>query len=206
MRLHTSLVVCVACGKVYSWTLLLGNPRLLRTVFLLDFISAIYYSGRKVLILRVGFQTTFSSHLNNMMTSPSGSQADPVAEISLSSRAKVSAIARECYAQAAKEGGNNNRLWVTADSTFSSTSLRFTVSGHPIEPFEWDMHDLWYLYLHAALREHAKRWLLAASGMMDSHLHAVSGVSSCASSETKMSPKQRVEPADRRRNASQHQH
>jgi hypothetical protein len=31
-----------------------------------------------------------------------------------------------------------------------------------------------------ALREHAERWLLAASGTMDSHLHAVSGVSSCS--------------------------
>jgi hypothetical protein len=30
-----------------------------------------------------------------------------------------------------------------------------------------------------ALRDNAKRWLQAASGMMDSHLHVVSGVSSC---------------------------
>ena len=91
------------------------------------------------------------------MTSPSGCQADPVVEISLSSRAKVSAIARECYAKAAKEGGNDNRLWVTADSTFSSTSLRYTVSGHPIEPFEWDMHDLWYLYLQASMNISSER-------------------------------------------------
>ena len=34
--------------------------------------------------------------------------------------------------------------------------------------------------LRVALREHAKRWLLTAGGMMDSHLHAVFGVSSCS--------------------------
>jgi hypothetical protein len=91
------------------------------------------------------------------MTSPSGSQADPIAEASLSPRAKISAIARECYARVAKEGGDDNRLWVTADSTFSSTSLRYTISSHPIEPFEWDMHDLWYLYLHASMNINNER-------------------------------------------------
>ena len=36
------------------------------------------------------------------------------------------------------------------------------------------------VYLNLALCEYAKRWLLAASGTMDSHLHAVSGVGSCS--------------------------
>ena len=91
------------------------------------------------------------------MTSPSGSQADTVAEIGLRSRARVSAIARECYAQSAKEDGNDNDLWVSANSALSSTSLRYTISSHPIEKFEWDMHDLWYLYLQASMNINNQR-------------------------------------------------
>jgi len=44
------------------------------------------------------------------------------------------------------------------------------------------MYFIRILFLYGytvALREHAEPWLLAASGTMDSHLHAVSGVSSC---------------------------
>jgi hypothetical protein len=48
------------------------------------------------------------------------------------------------------------------------------------------MFSIWNFYrpvmMDAALREHAERWLMAAaSGIMDSYLLVVSGVSSCFS-------------------------
>jgi hypothetical protein len=60
---------------------------------------------------------------------------------------------------------------------FSPLAQRGVSSGQISVTFAIYVRDR-NVFVSLALREHAKRWLLAASGMMDSHLHAVSGVSS----------------------------
>lgn len=163
MKLHPSFVVCATDEKVIFVTPPGQSSGFLELSFCVAYLSLLL-RWEKVLIpaldiSNLAYKLSFHifSHLNNTMTSLRGFQADTVAGISLNSRAKVSAIARECYAQSAKEGGNDNNLWVTANSAFSSTSLRYTRSSHPIEDFEWDMHDLWYLYLQASMNISSER-------------------------------------------------
>jgi hypothetical protein len=91
------------------------------------------------------FEIALFSTLNDIMTTPSGSQADPDAEINLSSRTRISAIIRKGWAQSAKEGGNDNSLWEDVFGLVSSTSSRYTRSDVPTQLLEEDMHDLWYL-------------------------------------------------------------
>jgi hypothetical protein len=57
----------------------------------------------------------------------------------------------EGWAQSAKEGGTDNSLWQSVFSHICSTSSRYTRSGSSIELFEWDMRDLWYLFVQASM-------------------------------------------------------
>ena len=84
------------------------------------------------------------------MSSPDKHQTSPNTQADLSPRAKVSAIVREHYAASAREGDGRD-LWISADSAITSTTRRYTHTDGPIEPFEWDMHDLWYLHFQAAM-------------------------------------------------------
>jgi hypothetical protein len=95
--------------------------------------------------------TALLNTLINIMTAPSGAQTGSDAEISLSSRARLSSIVRESYAKSAREGGDDNGLWLSAWSAISSTSLRYTRFQGSIQLFEWDMHDLWYLFIQASM-------------------------------------------------------
>ena len=103
------------------------------------------------------FESALFSTLNNTMTTPSGSQAHSDAEINLSSRAKISAMIREGWAQSARDGGNDNSLWRSVFGHISSTSSRYTRSGSSIRLFEWDMHDLWYLFFQASMNISGER-------------------------------------------------
>ena len=89
------------------------------------------------------------------MTTSDAFDLDAVTEnkFDLTSRARISKIIRELYTESARKGGDGNDLWLSAASHISSTSLRFqqSIAGDPVEPFEWDMHDLWYLYIHASM-------------------------------------------------------
>ena len=83
-------------------------------------------------------------------------------QFDVTSRARISKIFRELCAESASKGGNENNLWLSAASHISSTSLRFhlSIAGDPVEPFEWDMHDLWYLYIQAGMNingQHAEQ-------------------------------------------------
>jgi hypothetical protein len=85
------------------------------------------------------------------MTTQSGSQADLDVDAQLSSRARISAMIREGWAQSATEGGTDNSLWQSVFGHICSTISRYTRSSGSIELFEWDMHDLWYLFVQASM-------------------------------------------------------
>jgi hypothetical protein len=144
---------CPVLRQSYKYSgRLLENRLFLKTVFLRDLSQVLPCSGRKS-----PFEIASFSTLNNIMTAPSGSQADPDAEIDLSSRTRISAMLREDWAQSAKEGGNDNRLWEDVFNLVSSTSSRYTGSDVPIQFFEEDMHDLWYLFFQASMNISGER-------------------------------------------------
>jgi hypothetical protein len=64
---------------------------------------------------------------------------------------------RESWTQSAKEGGNDNSLWQGVFSHISSTLYRYTRTGSSIQLFEWDMHDLWYLFFQASMNISGER-------------------------------------------------
>jgi hypothetical protein len=103
------------------------------------------------------FEIALFSTLNSIMTAPSGSQADPDAEINISSRTRISAMIREDWAQSAKEDGNDNSLWEEVLGLIFSTSSRYCRSDVPIQFFEEDMHDLWYLFFQASMNVSGER-------------------------------------------------
>ncbi|RYP13169.1 hypothetical protein DL767_010862 [Monosporascus sp. MG133] len=69
----------------------------------------------------------------------------------LTGRALASAIAREAVTESARRGADSNDLHIHADSMRSSINLRYIRSPGPIEPFEWDLHDLWHTYYQASM-------------------------------------------------------
>ncbi|KAH6645332.1 hypothetical protein BKA67DRAFT_584804 [Truncatella angustata] len=83
-------------------------------------------------------------------TAGSSSSLGPVPSGQLSSRARVSGIARESQASAARRDRDNNRLHITADSMRLSVNHRYKHFQAPIVTFEWDMHDLWHTYYLAS--------------------------------------------------------
>ena len=65
-------------------------------------------------------------------------------------RARISAIVRQAYREEARREGNDNHLADSAWSKWQSTNTRFYLGAQSAEDLEWDMHDLWYLYVEAA--------------------------------------------------------
>jgi hypothetical protein len=78
-------------------------------------------------------------------------------------RGRISALVRQTHRENARRDGNDNQLWVEADSLCRSINSRFhyrhhesdaaqqqTLATDAVERLEWDMHDLWHLYYHAS--------------------------------------------------------
>lgn len=103
------------------------------------------------------FEIALFSTQDNIMSTISGSQAAPDTETNLSSRKALSAMIRESWAQSAKKDGNDNSLWQDVFSHISSTLSRYTGSSVPVQLFEEDMHDLWYLFFQASMNISSER-------------------------------------------------
>lgn len=68
----------------------------------------------------------------------------------LSSRARASAVVRQLNDEGARTG-NDRSLSGYRYGRLSSINIRFSGFDAPIETFEWDLHDLWHAYYHAAM-------------------------------------------------------
>jgi hypothetical protein len=95
------------------------------------------------------------------------------------SRARVSSIARHLEAQSARAEGEDNTLWITADSMVRYINNRFRGGPHaPIRMFEWDLHDLWHTYYLAARHtsyQSPKQDRLALQVLQARHLGTLTG-------------------------------
>lgn len=95
------------------------------------------------------------------------------------SRARVSSIARHLEAQSARTAGEDNTLWITADSMVRSINNRFRGGPHaPIRMFEWDLHDLWHTYYQPAMHtsdQSPKQDRLALQVLQARHLGTLTG-------------------------------
>jgi hypothetical protein len=74
----------------------------------------------------------------------------------LTPRARISAIARQARREDSRRNGNDNQLWVSAESVRHSINSRFyhepTAAQPPssfAEGLELDMHELWHLFYQA---------------------------------------------------------
>ena len=80
-------------------------------------------------------------------------------------RGRISALVRQTHRENARRDGDDNQLWVEADSLCRSINSRFhhrhdepdaaqqhqqTLAADAMERLEWDMHDLWHLFYHAS--------------------------------------------------------
>ncbi|KAK5993655.1 hypothetical protein PT974_07090 [Cladobotryum mycophilum] len=66
------------------------------------------------------------------------------------SRTGIFAMARQLWADSARSEGNDNQLWVSTTSKWSSINLRFSQFPLPGHALEKDLHDLWFMYYHAS--------------------------------------------------------
>ncbi|XXG94411.1 hypothetical protein Hte_000667 [Hypoxylon texense] len=64
--------------------------------------------------------------------------------------AKVSEIARRDMFEPEAMRGNDNTLWQTMVSCIRALSRRYVMSDHPIQFFEAEIHDAWYLFARAS--------------------------------------------------------
>ncbi|CAM1505303.1 Fc.00g109400.m01.CDS01 [Cosmosporella sp. VM-42] len=71
-------------------------------------------------------------------------------ETILSPRMRVSRIWRQDTARAAREGGDDGRLWVSANSMKMSINRRYSMAQGSGDAFNIDLHDLWFLYYQAS--------------------------------------------------------
>ncbi|KAI6093549.1 hypothetical protein F4821DRAFT_220876 [Hypoxylon rubiginosum] len=74
----------------------------------------------------------------------------PNLQQAISGIAKVSEIARRDMFEPEAMRGNDNTLWQTMGSCIRALSRRFIISDHPIEFFEAEIHDAWYLFARAS--------------------------------------------------------
>lgn len=85
------------------------------------------------------------------ITASNSMPPEPVAmQYNTGPRMRLSAIARQQWADSARREGNDNGLWVSTTSKWFSINLRFSqcqVSSHALEI---DLHDLWFMYYHAS--------------------------------------------------------
>ena len=72
----------------------------------------------------------------------------------IASRERFSKISREQIdreaANDASKPNSQSTLWSTIRGYILNTNYRYTISTNPIVLFEWDMHDLWYIFIQAA--------------------------------------------------------
>ncbi|KAI1766223.1 hypothetical protein GGR53DRAFT_464623 [Hypoxylon sp. FL1150] len=68
----------------------------------------------------------------------------------ISGNSKLSEIARRDMFEPEAMRGNDNTLWQTMGSCIRALSRRFVISDHPIEFFEAEIHDTWYLFARAS--------------------------------------------------------
>ena len=74
-----------------------------------------------------------------------------VAEAVMTSRMRISALARQSWAETGASEGDDNSLWISANSMWSSINNRYSIGQARGEDFEVDLHDLWFIYYHAAM-------------------------------------------------------
>lgn len=67
-------------------------------------------------------------------------------------RTRLAAIVQQSYREEARSGGDDNHLWASARNKWWSINKRFYGVDRPSEHmnWEWDMHNLWYLYYQAS--------------------------------------------------------
>ncbi len=53
-------------------------------------------------------------------------------------------------AQNEHNANNQSTLWKTIPDYITNVNYRYAVSTNPIILFEWDMHDLWYMFVQAS--------------------------------------------------------
>ena len=85
------------------------------------------------------------------MASGSSLSDVPLVETNPSPRARASASYRQSLAESARAEGDNNILWVSATSMWSSINKRYSEGQASGEAFEIDLHDLWFTYYQAAM-------------------------------------------------------
>ncbi|KAI4866291.1 hypothetical protein F4820DRAFT_417724 [Hypoxylon rubiginosum] len=68
----------------------------------------------------------------------------------IASIVRVSEIARRDMFEPEAMRGNDNTLWQTMGSCIRALSRRYVVSDHPIQFFEAEIHDAWYLFTRAS--------------------------------------------------------
>lgn len=66
-------------------------------------------------------------------------------------RLRASTMARQSWAEAARREGDDNSLWVSAQSMWMSINNRYSRSQATGEDFAVDLHDLWFIYCQASM-------------------------------------------------------
>lgn len=64
------------------------------------------------------------------------------------------AALRRSIIESAKKGDENN-LWITADSAAMALARRFLDDDPPVDDFSWHLHHLWFIYYQAAMHTFA---------------------------------------------------
>lgn len=81
-----------------------------------------------------------------------------IGSFNVSARGRLSTVIRARNAASAKAEGNDNTLWVTAESSFSATSTRWTRGNtQPVISIEYDVRELWHLYYVASMNTDHRR-------------------------------------------------